>query len=350
MSILPINKSAIKIGAKKLLFSTVLSVALAGGAVTTAFSADSPVMELAKNGEMALKAGEFIQSIDLYSQALATPDLSDEDKGKLLAAKAEALLELGWQTRQDKPLTDAIDTYNMALDLLSAEKSPVIWAKSHSKLGDVYRSLAYGMYNQNKVDEGAKLYNQAIASFAEALTVLNKEQTPQLWAEAQRALGQVNANSDTYLEISGKASNAARLTESINAFNAALEIYTKDVDPISWAGLQFQLGDIYTTLHQRQGGSVWLGKSIQSHRKVLEVLSEKDNPSVWAQVQYFLGNGLVELGAVNKDKDMLAEAIVASKLATESNYFENIFPEFYERNLNNIKVAESLILKYKAAE
>jgi tetratricopeptide (TPR) repeat protein len=197
-------------------------------------------------------------------------------------------------------------------------------------------------------EEGEDLYNQAIASLTAALTVLDKDTSPQKWGVAQRALGQVNANSDTYLAIAGKTSNATRLTQSIKAFNAALEIYTKEADPISWAGLNFQLGDIYTTLHQRQGGIVWLEKSIVSHKKVLEVLKREDNPSVWAQVQYFLGNGLVELGAAGRNKELLRESIVASLLATESDYFKTIFPEFYDQNLRNIGIAEGLIKKYDA--
>jgi hypothetical protein len=59
---------------------------------------------------------------------------------------------------------------------------------------------------------------------------------------------------------------------------------------------------------------------------------------------------LVELGSTFKDKAMLEEAIVASEFATQSDYFENIFPEFYERNQNNIKVAKSLITKLDEAK
>lgn len=311
-----------------------------------AFAADDAVMMSLKDGASAMQSGKFQDSIDIYTKALVASDLSDQNKGKLLAAKANTMLEQGWATRQDKPLKDAIDTFNMALEFQNPETTPLAWADSNTKLADVYRSLAFGMYNNDMAEEGEKLYNQAIASLTAALIVLDKETSPQEWGEAQRALGQVNANSDTSLAITGKTSSATRLTESIKAFNAALEIYTKEADPVSWAGLNFQLGDIYTTLHQRQGGTVWLEKSITSHKKVLEVLKKEDNPSVWAQVQYFLGNGLVELGAAGKDKDLLKEAIVASRLATESDYFKTIFPEFYDRNLSNIGIAEGLIKKY----
>ena len=80
----------------------------------------------------------------------------------------------------------------------------------------------------------------------------------------------------------------------------------------------------------------------------MEVLTEDINPSVWAQVHYFIGNALVELGAKNKDKDMLLDAIRISRIALQSNYFKQIFPEFHDRNLDNIQIAESLIKKHES--
>lgn len=327
---------------KKPILAVVFSVLLS----TPVMASDEAALKLADDAMAALKQGQIEQTTKLFNEALAHAKLSAPVKGQILSAKANALLEIAWATRQDKPLLQAIETYKTAIDILDAKTSPLVWADSNSKLGDAYRSLAFGKYNQNKPEEGAKLYNDAIDAFKNALTVFNKDENPIKWATAQRALGQVNANSDTYLAIEGKALNAARLTEAANAFKAAKEVFTKEADPVNWAGLQFQLGDIYATLHQRQGGTLWLEKSVLAHKNVLEVLSEKDNPSVWAQVQYFIGNGLVELGAAVKSKAMLEDAVTASKLATQSDYFKNIFPEFYERNQINIQVAESLILKY----
>ena len=331
---------------KKSLFAVSLSALL----TSAAFANDEAALKLVDDAFAALKQGQIEQSTKLFDDALAQEGLTDPVKGEVLSKKANALLEIAWATRQDKPLLEAIETYKTAIEILDAETSPMIWADSNSKLGDAYRSLAYGRYNQNKPEEGAQLYNDAIVAFKNALEVFNKEDNPAEWATAQRALGQVNANSDTYNAIEGKALNAARLTEAANAFKAAMEVFTQDADPVSWAGLQFQLGDIYSTLHQRQGGTLWLEKSVLAHKNVLEVLKEEDNPSVWAQVQYFIGNGLVELGAAVKNKEMLQDAITASKAATESDYFKNIFPEFYERNQINIQVAENLIKKYEAEE
>ena len=331
---------------KKSIFAVSLSALL----TSAAFANDEAALKLVDDAFAALKQGQIEQSTKLFDDALAQEGLTDPVKGEVLSKKANALLEIAWATRQDKPLLEAIETYKTAIEILDAETSPMIWADSNSKLGDAYRSLAYGRYNQNKPEEGAQLYNDAIVAFKNALEVFNKEDNPAEWATAQRALGQVNANSDTYNAIEGKALNAARLTEAANAFKAAMEVFTQDADPVSWAGLQFQLGDIYSTLHQRQGGTLWLEKSVLAHKNVLEVLKEEDNPSVWAQVQYFIGNGLVELGAAVKNKEMLQDAITASKAATESDYFKNIFPEFYERNQINIQVAENLIKKYEAEE
>ncbi|MBO6918515.1 MAG: hypothetical protein JJ858_08800 [Rhizobiaceae bacterium] len=331
---------------KKSIFAVSFSALL----TSASFANDEAALKLVDDAFAALKQGQIEQSTKLFDDALAQEGLTDPVKGEVLSKKANALLEIAWATRQDKPLLEAIETYKTAIEILDAETSPMIWADSNSKLGDAYRSLAYGRYNQNKPEEGAQLYNDAIVAFKNALEVFNKEDYPAEWATAQRALGQVNANSDTYNAIEGKALNAARLTEAANAFKAAMEVFTQDTDPVSWAGLQFQLGDIYSTLHQRQGGTLWLEKSVLAHKNVLEVLKEEDNPSVWAQVQYFIGNGLVELGAAVKNKEMLQDAITASKAATESDYFKNIFPEFYERNQINIQVAENLIKKYEAEE
>ncbi len=325
----------------------ILAAAFSAFLSSPVMASDEAALKLADDAMAALKQGQIEQTTKLYDEALAQPSLSAPVKGQVLSAKANALLEIAWATRQDTPLLEAIDTFETAVKTLDADTSPTVWAQSNSRLGEAYRSLAYGKYNQNKPEEGAKLYNNAIVAFTKALDVLDQDKNPTEWATAQRALGQVYVNSDTYLSISGKVSNSTRLTEAEDAFQAAMNIYSKEADPVSWAGLQFQLGDIYTTLHQRQGGTFWLEKSIHSHKSVLEVITKDNNPNVWAQVQYFIGNGLVELGSTFKDKAMLEEAIMASQSATQSDYFENIFPEFYERNQNNIKVAKSLISKYE---
>lgn len=316
---------------------------------STAFASDDSAKKIADDAMVALKGGQFEQSVGLYDKALAESEISDVVKGQVLSAKANALLELGWSSRQEKPLNDAIATFGMALELLTKDNAPVEWARANAKLGDVYRSLGYGMYNKNEQKTGAQLYAKSISAFQSALTVLNKEENLEEWAIAQRALGQALTNSDTFLAIAGTPSNASSLSKAVAAFNAATEFYTKDTAPSDWAGLQFQLGDVYTTLHQRQGGvGVWLPKAVDAHRRVLEVLTEEINPSVWAQVHYFIGNSLAELGALNKDSEMLLESIDASRTALESDYFKQIFPEFYDRNLNNIQIAEALIVKYES--
>lgn len=310
-------------------------------------ASDDTAQKISDDAMTALKGGQFEQSIELYDKALAESEISDVVKGKILSAKANALLELGWESRQEKPLNDAIATFEMALELLTKQNAPTEWARANARLGDVFRSLGYGMYNKNEQKTGAQLYAKSISAFQSALTVLNKEDNLEEWAIAQRALGQALTNSDTFLAIAGTPSNASSLSKAVSAFNAAAEFYTKEAAPSDWAGLQFQLGDIYTTLHQRQGG-VWLPKAVVAHKRVLEVLTEDINPSVWAQVHYFIGNSLAELGAKNKDSEMLVESIAASRTALESDYFKQIFPEFYERNLNNIQIAEALIKKYEA--
>lgn len=324
-----------------------LITAVAALLSSTAFASDDSAQKMAADAMAALKGGQFEQSVELYDKALAESEISDVVKGQVLSAKANALLELGWASRQEKPLNDAIATFDMALVLLTKENAPTEWARANARLGEVYRSLGYGMYNKDEQKTGAQLYAKSISAFQKALTVLNKDENLEEWAVAQRALGQALTNSDTFLEISGTPSNASSLSKAIAAFNAATEFYTKEAAPSDWAGLQFQLGDIYTTLHQRQGG-VWLPKAVVAHKRVLEVLTEDINPSVWAQVHYFIGNSLSELGALNKDSEMLLESIGASRTALESDYFKQIFPEFYERNLNNIQIAEALITKYES--
>lgn len=353
MSSVLLFKKISSIAAVALLFSTFAPSSLTFTSLTLAshaLASDERAQNMAGevNGEAmaALKNGQFEQSITLYDKALAENEMSDVERGKILSAKANALLELGWATRQEKPLNDAIATFNSALELLTKDSASLEWARANAKLGDVYRSLGYGMYNKNEQKTGAQLYAKSISAFQKALTVLNKDDNIEEWAVAQRALGQALTNSDTFLAIAGTPSNASNMSKAIAAFMAASEYYTKERAPADWAGLQFQLGDIYTTLHQRQGG-VWLPKAVNAHKRVLDVLTEEINPSVWAQVHYFIGNGLAELGALDKDPDMLRESILASRTALNSDYFKQIFPEFYERNLNNIQIAESLIKKYE---
>ena len=243
-----------------------LITAVAAFMSSFAFASDDSAQKIAGDAMAALKTGQYKQSVALDDNALAESEISDVVQGQILSAKANALLELGWASRQEKPLDDAIATFNKALELLTRERTPLEWARANAKLGDVYRSLGYGMYNKNEQKTGAQLYAKSISAFQNALTVLNREEHTQEWAVAQRALGQALTNSDTFLAIAGTPSNASSLSKSVAAFNAASQFYTKQTAPSDWAGLQFQLGDIYTTLHQRQGG-VWLPKAVAAHRR-----------------------------------------------------------------------------------
>jgi hypothetical protein len=92
---------------------------------------------------------------------------------------------------------------------------------------------------------------------------------------------------------------ATLLGQAVQAYRAALEIFSLRADPTTWAVTQGALGSALQSQGVRIGGPqalALLEQSAQAFRAALEVFTKADYPQDWATTQHNMGNTLEDRG------------------------------------------------------
>ena len=74
-----------------------------------------------------------------------------------------------------------------------------------------------------------------------------------------------------------------RLEQAVDACRAALEVCTREREPLPWALAQSSLGNTLATLGEREGSTECLGKAVDAYRAALNVYTRERVPFDWAQ-------------------------------------------------------------------
>jgi tetratricopeptide (TPR) repeat protein len=114
-------------------------------------------------------------------------------------------------------------------------------------------------------ENGTVRLEEAVKAERDALEELTREQMPLVWAQAQYQLGRA-------LAMLGERENGtARLEQAVAAHRAALEEYTRDRVPLDWARTQNALGDVLRALGERDGGTTQLEQAVDAFDAALSV-------------------------------------------------------------------------------
>lgn len=128
----------------------------------------------------------------------------------------------------------ATAAYTRALDYISKEDSPELWAAIQVDIGRAHAAIG-------EQTEGAAIhqnFEKAIGAFQNGLTIYTKEAMPENWAKTKDRL--CNVLFQQAVRTSGQHS-LGLLTKAIDACNDALTIYTKEKFPLKWAFTNMQL-------------------------------------------------------------------------------------------------------------
>jgi tetratricopeptide (TPR) repeat protein len=82
----------------------------------------------------------------------------------------------------------------------------------------------------------------------------------------------------TLLTLGERESGAERLQQAVQAYEAALEEYTRERVPLAWATTQNNLGNALSTLGQRESGTDRLQQAVQAFEAALEVFTRESAP------------------------------------------------------------------------
>lgn len=149
-------------------------------------------------------------------------------------AKAAAKAALGEMTGDLTRLARAVSALANALDSLGRDQSPIDWARGQT-------ALARALAQLGEATENETAFQKALACYDRASLVL--KDAPGLVLRAEAANGRALALA-RLAELTGdtKVLDAAEA-----AFKHELETGPHRNDPVAWAMLQVQLGQVYTT-------------------------------------------------------------------------------------------------------
>jgi CHAT domain-containing protein len=205
---------------------------------------------------------ELLSSLQNFLSAPSLPEKRRilESHPDLLSDQAEDLLQLH--------LAQASGDSN-ASEFLSAHLEPLRLARRPGVDPSFQRIMQPGPQRLNDILQElarpATVFDMArrVAQCREALTLVTREDAPELWAALQNALG-------AFLARDSSRDRASKMEESIGAFQAALEVRTGEAMPVEWATTQMNRATAYQS-RIRGDRAENLEVAIQGYRAALEI-------------------------------------------------------------------------------
>ena len=205
---------------------------------------------------------------------------------------------------------------------------PLQWAATQNNLGNALQNLG-------EREDGTERLEQAVTAYNAALEVRTREQVPLDWAMTQNNLGAALATlggaqscrnpknrkqnnlGAALATLGAREDGTERLEQAVTAYNAALEVYTREQVPLQWAATQNNLGNALQNLGEREDGTERLEQAVTAYNAALEVRTREQVPLQWANTQHNLGNALVFLGNRESRTGSLELAANAYRAALE---------------------------------
>ncbi|TVQ76849.1 MAG: hypothetical protein EA380_08080 [Phycisphaeraceae bacterium] len=196
----------------------------------------------------------------------------------------------------------AIEHLDRALSLLNRDETPEHWASVQTALGRAWE-------HWQARDRHATV-QRAIECYTSALTVRSRDNDPLHWARLQNNLG----NAWIHYPVGDHAQNIER---AIACHQAALEVWSDTHRRAEWAATQNNLGNAYALMPaEGEERDRNLRRAIACYKSALEVRTRGASPHEWASTQNNLGSALLTLGA-GRDAGVVREAIECFRHALE---------------------------------
>ena len=122
---------------------------------------------------------------------------------------------------------------------------------------------------------------------------------------------------------------AALVGEAEQAFERALEVFTRAEWPTVWASVQYQLGfalrlKLFST--SAEESQHLLGRTVVAHQQALEVLTLENDPEMWGIMQTGLGSAL--LGSGPSGNRSGKRASIRGSISGLPAGFEGLYPRW----------------------
>ncbi|NJL63221.1 MAG: hypothetical protein HC903_17085 [Methylacidiphilales bacterium] len=205
-------------------------------------------------------------------EAIASESVTTEDKIQMLIELAQGFQK---QPKTPKDLRNAVSLYYQAYEMCK-EDYPLLKARTMVGMASALQAIPTA---------GTDLLLQAKAGYEEALPILEDLATLQEVAEVQMNLGLVLQSLASY--------NLARITDSIKAYQKALEVFTWDKFPQEYAILHNNIAIAHLSMplsSEKEG--LRHGLAVRSFETALAHIKLMEHPREYAMLQNNLGNAL----------------------------------------------------------
>ncbi len=242
----------------------------------------------AARASAAVLAGDPVTARDLLQQA------SRRVEGRCIALAAVLRGNSGTiGYEHDLDLDTAVTDLTAAVRVLSGSDLHLQTAELHVQLGSIAHERAAA---------GVGPLRTAMHHYTAALQLISRESAPLLWASAQLNLATAYLSSPMT-----QASDQLRMAVSMQSLRACLSVFTRDAQPAQWATATLNLANslVYTpSTHQGDN----LVEAVELYEQVLAVRDRHDDPAGRARVLANQGNALAHLGIFDQAKAKLVEA------------------------------------------
>lgn len=242
---------------------------------------------LAAHAVLALGAEDAAEAERLLNDAVAAAQpVSAALTGVLHGAAAQAAKQSGAAQR-------AIDHLVAGIALLDSTDLTVGCAEQHLELAATY---------QEQADDHRDLLARAVHHYHCALQIISQDDAPELFAAAHANLA------TAYLTMPMvEASDQLRLGVAVGSLRSALEVYKPETHPHQWSSAQLNLANalVYApSTHQADN----LVEAVELYEAVLNARSRESDPIGYARVLANQGNALAHLGMFEHARGKLVEA------------------------------------------
>jgi tetratricopeptide (TPR) repeat protein len=235
---------------------------------------------------------------------------------------------------------EALGEYAEAQNIISKEVFPLEWA-------EVALSIAYAMIASVVDTEGATAraaLREAEKSCDEALTIYARDRYPVEWAVAQDCKGVAAREAGLRIPLGVDSGGLSALLKAVRAHKSALEVLTREHQPIEWAVAQQNLAIalLERGIRFREPELVEkdLNDAADAIGNALKVFTRKEYPSAWAELHYNRGIGLMRRSTrVGQDARSLLDQSIAAFGQAQQVYTESEFPREWARTSESRRMA-----------
>ena len=258
-----------------------------------------------RSGDGTLSRGDEPYELD---KATLGPDFHEDLRAELTAVALVAVAPLAETETRGRVLARGLRNSTEKLATLLENPAAI---SSGARRARLQLSLGNALQTLGERERGTEFLERAVGAYRAALEEYTRERVPLSWAATQNSLG--NA-----LRVLGERERGTeRLERAVDAHRAALEEYTRERVPLSWAATQNSLGNALLRLGGRERGTERLERAVDAHRAALEEYTRERGPLNWALTQNNLGAALNTLGGRERGTERLEQAVEAYRTALD---------------------------------